>query len=90
MGTQVSGEELARLLKHMDEKMDKMKEEIATLRQENDELRGQLSGLPASGPETNNESLAATITWLLTSEKKARVPKPHDYDGDRQKLPTFC
>ena len=87
----MTGEELARLLKQMDEKMDKMKEEIVTLRRENEELRAQhIAGSSASGPAPNNDSLATTIAQLFTSEKKAKVPKPHDYDGDRQKLPNFC
>ena len=89
MGTQVSAEELARLLKQMDEKMTKMQTELIALREENEELRTQITAGPsASGPANND--LAATISRLLTSEKKAKVPKPHDYDGDRQKLPTFC
>ena len=90
MGTQVTGEELTRLLKQMDKKITKMESEMIALREENEELRSQLAGPSASGPASNNESLAATITRLLVSEKKAKVPKPHDYDGDRQKLPTFC
>ena len=91
MGTQqVSAEELARLLKKMDEKITTLEAEVVTLRQQNEELRAQqLAGPSASGP-AETESLAATITRLLTSEKKAKVPKPHDYDGDRQKLPMFC
>ena len=91
MGTQqISAEELARLLKKMDEKMTTMETEMIALRQQNEELRAQIStGSSASGPATT-DSLAATITRLVTTEKKAKVPKPHDYDGDRQKLPTFC
>ena len=90
MGTQVTGEELANLLKKMDEKMDDMKKEVDALRRENEELRAQLTaGPPASGPATT-EGWAETLNRLLSSEKKAKVPKPHDYDGDRQKLPTFC
>lgn len=90
MGTQqISAEELARLLKKMDEKMTNMEAEMIALRQQNEELRAQIaSGPSASGPQT--DSLAAAITQLFTSEKKAKVPKPHDYDGDRQKLLTFC
>ena len=89
MGTQVTGEELAALIKRMDERITQMNAELTALRQENEELRSQIAAPSASGaPQT--ESLAATITRLLTSEKKAKVPKPHDYDGDRQKLPTFC
>ena len=90
MGTQVTGEELACLLKQMDEKITKMEAEMTTLRKENEELRSQIAEPSASGSAPTNESLAATITRLLVSEKKAKVPKPHDYDGDRQKLPTFC
>ena len=82
MGTQVSGEELARLLKKMDEKMTNMEAELIALRQENEELRSQIAGPSASGPAPTNDSLVATITRLLVSEKKAKVPKPHDYDGD--------
>ena len=91
MGTQqVNGEELARLLKVMDEKMIRLESELIAVREENQELRSQLAGSPASDPAAT-EGLAATITRLLSlSEKKARVPKPHDYDGDRQKLPTFA
>ena len=85
----MSAEELARLLKKMDEKITSLEEEVVTLRQQNEELRAQqLAGPSASG--LGNESLATTITRLLETEKKAKVPKPHDYDGDRQKLPTFC
>ena len=91
MGTQqVNAEELNRLLKVLDGKITRLESELVTVREENQELRSQLAGSSASGPEQTN-SLAATITQLLNkSEKKARVPKPHDYDGDRQKLPTFC
>ena len=78
----MTGEELAILLKRMDEKVTKMEAELTNLRQENEELRSQIAGPPASGPATDNDSLAATITRLLTSEKKAKVPKPHDYDRD--------
>ena len=90
MGTQqVNADELARLLRAMDEKLTHLETELAAVKEENQELRSQLNAGPsASGPATDN-SLAATITKLL-SEKKARVPKPHDYDGDRQKLPTFA
>ena len=90
MGTQqVNAEELNRLLKVLDGKITRLETELAAVREENQELRSQLAGSPASGPAPT-ESLAATITQLLNkSEKKARVPKPHDYDGDRQKLPTY-
>ena len=92
MGTQqVNAEELARLLKVMDEKMTRLESELIAVREENQELRSQLAGSPASGPAQTDKSLAATITQLLNrSEKRAKVPKPHDYDGDRQKLPTFA
>ena len=72
----------------MDEKLTRLETELAAVKEENQELRSQLQGGPsASGPTEN--SLAATITQLLASERRAKVPKPHDYDGDRQKLPTF-
>ena len=91
MGTQVTGEELSRLLRIMDEKLTNMQAEVIALRRENEELRSQIAAPPASGAaQENNHGLAATITQLLASEKKVKVPKPHDYDGDRQKLPTFC
>ena len=90
MGTQsVNADELARLLRVMDDKLTRLEAELASVKEENQELRTQLNAGPsASGPA--NKGLAATITRLLTSEKKAKVPKPHDYDGDRQKLPTFA
>ena len=72
----------------MNQRITEMSEEIKTLREENGELRAQLAAPSASGAA--NEGLAATITRLLSSEKRAKVPKPHDYDGDRQKLPTFA
>ena len=91
MGTQqVNAEELARLLKAMDDKLTRLETELTAVKEENEELRSQLNAGPSASGPAQNESLAATITWLLTSEKKAKVPKPHDYDGDRQKLPTFA
>ena len=87
MGTQINEEELARLLREMNEKITNLQTELAAVKEENEELRAQITGPSTSGPK--NDKLAATITQLL-SEKRAKVPKPHDYDGDRQKLPTFC
>ena len=85
----MNAEELNRLLKVLDGKITRLETELAAVREENQELRSQLAGSSTSGPAPT-DSLAATITQLLNkSEKKARVPKPHDYDGDRQKLPTF-
>ena len=91
MGTQqVNADELARLLRVMDEKLTRLETELTAVKQENQELRSQITEGPTTLGSTANEGLAATITRLLTSEKKAKVPKPHDYDGDRQKLPTFA
>lgn len=64
-----------------------MEATITALTEENKVLRAQLEEPPASG---SSNSLAQTIKELLVSEKKAKIPKPHDYNGDRQKLPTFC
>ena len=91
MGTQqVTPEELARLLKNMGDRMTQMESTITALTEENKQLRDQIAAGPsASGPSTT-ESLVKTINRLFVSEKKAKVPKPHDYDGDQQKLPTFC
>ena len=91
MGTQqISAEELARLLKKMDEKMTTMEAEMIALRQQNEELRAQIAAGPSTSGPAPTESLAETINRLFVSEKRAKVPKPHDYNGDRQKLPTFC
>ena len=74
----------------MNEKITKLESELTAIKEENQELRAQLAAEPSASGSATTESLAATITRLLTSEKKAKVPKPHDYDGDRQKLPTFA
>lgn len=91
MGTQqVTGEQFATLIKQMDEKMTVMQNTITQLQDENAQLQAQMmAGSPASDPATT-DSLAATLNRLYGTEKKAKIPKPHDYDGDRQKLPTFC
>ena len=91
MGTQqVTTEELARLLKNMGDRMTEMEKTISDLREENQQLRSQITARPSASGPTTTEGLVETINRLFTSEKKAKVPKPHDYDGDRQKLLTFC
>lgn len=67
-----------------------MEATIASLTRENEELRTQLAGPSASGPNENNSGLARTLKELIVSEKRARIPKLHDYDGERAKLLTFC
>lgn len=64
-----------------------MEATITTLTQENQELRAQLSAPSASGDE---KGLAQTLKELIVSEKRARIPKPHNFNGERAKLPTFC
>ena len=63
-----------------------MEATIKTLSKENRELREQLLAAPAKP----TRGLAQTIKELMISKKKARIPKPHNYDGERSKLPTFC
>lgn len=88
MGTQgTTVVELNALLNVMNERMGRMEATISALTQENQELKAQLQGPSASGP---NDSLAQTLKELFVSKKRARIPKPHDYDGEKQKLPTFC
>ena len=79
--------ELNALLNTMNERMGRMEATITALTEENKELRAQLAEPSTSG---SNNGLAQSLKELFVSEKRVKIPKPHDYDGDKQKLPTFC
>ena len=44
---------------------------------------------PKPKPTTQEGIMAAILKAFLTKEKKIRLPKPHDWDGDRKGLDTF-
>lgn len=98
MGTNVQDATvLANALTAMTKRLTALKGLVTTLKTDNDrkqeeidELHVQLVSGPSAPAQENPYTLTRMLKEVFASEKKAKVPKPHNYDGDRSKLPTFC
>ena len=77
-------------MKELVEQFKALQADLLAVKDENEQLRAQLTAEKSPSPTTSEEKdvdLQALIKALtVQSEKKAKVPKPHEWDRSNKKI----
>ena len=76
--------------KELVKQFQEMRALLKGVKEENEQLKAQLAAEKSPSPTTSEEKdadLRALIKALtVQSEKKAKIPEPHEWDGAKKKL----